>query len=68
MLKQVDKNDLIQAMIKEVRDHEIREHWMVIDRSTLPPGNRTILSIWPFKQERFPDGRIMKHKARLCAH
>ena len=55
-------------MIKEVRDREKREHWMVIDRSTLPPGTRTILSIWSFKRNRFPDGRIIKHKARLCAH
>ena len=32
-------------------------------------GNiKTILSIWYFKRMRFPDGILMKHKARLCAH
>ena len=29
---------------------------------------KAILAIWDFKQKRFPDGRINKHKARLCAH
>ena len=26
------------------------------------------MEIWSFKRKRFPDGRIMKHKSRLCAH
>ena len=28
----------------------------------------TILDIWLFKRNRFPDGKLLKHKARLCAH
>ena len=33
-----------------------------------PPDVRAILAIWDFKQKRFPDGCINKHRARLCAH
>ena len=33
-----------------------------------PPDVKAILAIWAFKRKRFPDGRINKHKARLCAH
>ena len=29
---------------------------------------KAILDIWDFKRKHFPDGRINKHKARLCAH
>ena len=29
---------------------------------------KTILSIWYFKSEIFPHGRLMKHKYRLCEH
>ena len=29
---------------------------------------KTTLSIWYFKRNRFPDGILMKHKARLFAH
>jgi hypothetical protein len=27
-----------------------------------------IRAIWSFKRKRAPDGQIIKHKARLCAH
>ena len=68
MLQQEDKNDFIEAMQKEVNDHESRDHWTVIPRSLIPNGTKTIMAIWSFKRKRFPDGRIMKYKARLCAH
>ena len=29
---------------------------------------KTILSIWHFKRNKFPDGRLMKHISRLCTH
>ena len=28
----------------------------------------TILAIWSFKCKIFPDGRLLKHRARLCDH
>ena len=68
MLKQEDKAEFIQAMVKEVADHEKRDHWTVMPRSEMPKGTKTILSVWSFKRKRYPDGRILKHKARLCAH
>lgn len=68
MLKQEDAASFIEAMVKEVGDHESRDHWSVVPRSTMPVGTKTILAIWSFKRKRFPDGRINKHKARLCAH
>ena len=37
-------------------------------REDLPIGAKTILAIWSFKRKRFPDGRIQKYKARICAH
>ena len=54
--------------MKELADHETRNHWRVIPRSEKPPGIKTILAIWTFKRKRFPDGRMNKHKARPCAH
>ena len=68
MLQQEDKADFIDAMVKEVWDHETRDHWTIVDRATMPKGTCTILSIWSFKRKRFLNGQIMKHKARLCAH
>jgi len=76
MMKQDDNESFIMAMVKEINDHEERGHWTLmrkdeVDRSKLNPRTGkvdTILSIWSFKRKRFPDGRLMKHKARLCAH
>ena len=68
MLKQDDRADFIKAMVLELDDHESRNHWTLMPRSQILSQAKIILSIWSFKRKRFPDGRIMKHKARLCAH
>ena len=68
MLKQEDKADFATAMVKEVKDHESRNHWSLLPRSEMPKGNKSIMSVWSFKRKRYPDGRVLKHKARLCAH
>ena len=36
MMKQDDKADFIKAMMVELNDHEIRNHWTVFERSVLP--------------------------------
>jgi hypothetical protein len=55
-------------MEKEILDHESRGHWDSVPPSTIPSDNKVIKAIWSFKQKRFPDGRLNKHKARLCAY
>lgn len=67
-MKQDDRDDFIEAMKKEIRDHEEREHWVIVPKSSMPTGNKAIKSIWSFKRKRSPAGELMKHKARLCAH
>ena len=68
MMRQEDKGEFIKAMMIELGDHESRNHWTVINRSDMPRDVKTIFAIWSFKRKRFPDGRIMKHKARLYTH
>ena len=63
-----ERASFVEAMIAEINDHEERDHWELLDRSSMPKGYKTIMSIWSFKIKRYPDGRIMKYKARLCAH
>jgi hypothetical protein len=67
-LQQPDYHDFVKAMIHEVDDHEQQAHWTLTKRCDLPPGTKTILSIWSFKRKRYPDGTLNKHKAWLCAH
>jgi hypothetical protein len=55
-------------MIKEVDNHENRNHWTIMRCSDMPVDTKTIMSIWSFKCKRYPDGCLNKHKASLCAH
>ena len=61
MLQQEDVLDFIQAMMKEIDDHESHNHWSLVWWSSLPPGAKKIMSIWSFKRKRLPDGRIIQH-------
>ena len=54
-------------MIKENDDRTTRKHWKVVHRSMIN-NVKTIKAIWSFKRKRRPDGSLLKHKARLCAH
>ena len=62
-------------MIKEFEAHEARSHWTLIKNSEVNNKYKNkygklknILSIWSFKRKRSPDGKLMKHKYRLCEH
>ena len=68
MLREDDHKQFFQAMEVELEDHEERNHWTLMEQKDLPIGTKTIMAIWSFKQKRFPDGSLNKHKARLCAH
>jgi hypothetical protein len=67
-MQQPDSAQFIKAMSKEIDDHQSRHHWEIVQRTTIPPGNKTIQAIWSFKHKRFPDGSLNKHKTQLCAH
>jgi hypothetical protein len=48
-------NIFVWVQFTRIRQTEIRNH-------------KPIRAIWSFKHKRAPNGRIIKHKARLCAH
>ena len=50
----INENDgveLFKAKIKETKSHEDAEHWTMIERSKMPLGTKTIMSIWTFKRK-----------------
>ena len=67
-MKQEDKLSFVDAMDKEILDHKNGEHWSIIHCNTLPNKARPIKAICSFKPKQNPDGELLKHKARLCAH
>jgi hypothetical protein len=48
-ITQDDTHLFIEAMQKEVADHELRNHWTIVHRSTVPRPAKPIQAIWSFK-------------------
>ncbi len=68
VMREKDYHKFVKAMIKEVDDHENRNHWTIMRCSDMPMDTNNIMSIWSFKRKCYPDGSLNKHKAHLCAH
>ena len=67
-MKQDDKLAFVDAIAKEISDHEKGGHWSIVHHDNLPNKAQHIKAIWSFKRKRKPDGKLLKHKSRLCAH
>jgi hypothetical protein len=67
-MTQEDADLFVEAMQTEVADHELQNHWIIVYCSTVPRTAKPIQTIWSFKHKQHPDGTLVKHKARLCAH
>jgi hypothetical protein len=67
-ITQEDAYLFVEAMQKEVADHELRNHWTIVHCSTRPRTAKPIQAIWSFKRKQCPDDTLVKHKPRLCAH
>ena len=67
IMEQPDFRDFIKAMEVDIKDHTDRNHWLVRKRRDCEKS-KTILKIWSFKRKRFLDGKLNKHKTRLCVH
>ena len=67
-LWELDAQEFVKAMEKEVAHHVKHVHWEVVPISLVPRGNKPILSVWSMKCKRDPGGEIIKWKARLCTH
>ena len=60
-----ERNAWIEAMYLELDQLQDKGTFVVVDRSEA--GNRQVVpSTWAFKRKRYPDGSIMKLKARFC--
>jgi hypothetical protein len=52
LMKEPDAKCFVEAIQKEIEDHESRNHWEIIPRSSIPTGMKTIQAIWSFKCEQ----------------
>ncbi|KAL7550148.1 hypothetical protein ACHAWF_013389 [Thalassiosira exigua] len=57
-----------RAIEKEVEDHEIRRHWHIVTRDSVPPGIKPTKAISSFKRKCRPDGLLFKSIKPGSAH
>jgi hypothetical protein len=68
-MKAPDKQNFIEAIVKEVNDHITSKHWILIPRSKVPKGVKLLDSVWSMKRKRdIKTRKVYTHKARLNVH
>ena len=68
-LKAPDRDQFIEAMKREVEDHEKRNHWEVVSKDDIPQGTKILPAVWAMRRKRrIATGEIYKWKARLNVH
>ena len=68
-LKEPDKDQFLQAIVKEINDHIEGNHWQLIPKSEVPNGTKILDTVWAMKRKRDIKTReIYKYKARLNIH
>jgi len=68
-LKAPDRKQFIDAMKKEVADHEQRGHWELVRVEDIPSETKILPAVWSMKcKRRIATGEIYKWKARLNVH
>jgi hypothetical protein len=68
-LREPDRAQFLEAMQKEIKDHEDLRHWELVPRSDIPQGTTVLPSVWSMKRKRRIDMReVYRWKARLNLH
>jgi hypothetical protein len=57
-MRESDYHQFVKAMVKEVEDHESRNHWTIMQCCNMPNDTKTIMSIWSFKLKLYPDEKL----------
>ena len=65
-MKQSDHKQFQNAMEKEIQDQMNNKNFILIPKSSVPPGATILKAVWQMKRKRdIKTGKITKYKARL---
>ena len=68
-IKAPDRDEFLQAIVKEINDHIEGNHWVLIPKERVPAGAKVLDSVWVMKRKRdIKTHQVYKHKARLNIH
>ncbi len=61
------RQEFLDAMQVEIKELEAHNTWIVVKMSEVPKSANILPCTWVFRIKRYPDGRLRKFKARICA-
>ena len=67
-MKQEDIMLFVEAMVKYINNHKEENNFTIVQILLVPATVKTIKSIWSFKRKQKPEGKLLNHKAKICAH
>ena len=68
-IKQPDRKQFVDAIVKEVNGHVENQNWKLIKKSEVPVGEPIQQSVWAIHRKRnLTTEEIVKHKACLNLH
>ena len=68
LIQKCCKKNTTHNFSKQCKSNLLTTNLDLMEFKELPIGTKMIMAIWVFKHQRFPDGTLNKHNARLCDH
>jgi hypothetical protein len=68
-MKAPDRNEFVNAIVKEMNDRIVSKNWELVPRQEVPKGMKVLDSIWDMKRKRdILTHKLMKYKAWINIH
>ena len=68
-IRQPDRKEFINSIVREVNSHCDKKHWQLIPREQVPEGEPILDSVWSMKRKRdIKTRKVYKWKSRLNVH
>jgi hypothetical protein len=61
-MQQPDLAQFVEAMAKEIHNHESRDHWEIVHCNTIPPGHKLFKQFGALRENVFPMGHLINTK------
>jgi len=65
-MKQPDRLKFLDAMVQELNAHIDNKNWELVDKSSIPKGDKVLDAVWALRRKRdLKTNKISRYKARL---
>ena len=67
-MRELDRDKFLEAMQKEIQDHETNQHWEIVPKEQVSPNMKILDMVWAMKRKRhIGTQQVYKWKAHLMS-